>query len=143
MFNFNSNSRPHPEHPSDPRLTALLQEWRGIEPSPTFEASVWRRIRSAAVKEQPLPGLWAVAIRSAWQAMHSAWQARGWLRAETVWTPTLAAAGLVLGVSLALALPQPRSGPDFAVYHALSVAPLINSRTLAGAYLTVTSGGIR
>src|SRR6266481_1385226 len=34
---------------NDNRLSALLKQWRDIEPPPNFEANVWRQIRVAAV----------------------------------------------------------------------------------------------
>lgn len=120
MFNANSKNKPDPDHPGNARLKALLQQWRGIEPSATFEAAVWRHIRAAAVEGQQVPRLWSIA--------------RTWLSAESAWVPAMAAAGLLLGVALALAMPQARP------YYA---APLVNSQTLAGAYLGMASGGIR
>ena len=33
---------------SDDRLSALLKQWRDIEPAGNFEANVWRQIRTAA-----------------------------------------------------------------------------------------------
>lgn len=113
----------HDTDPGDLQLQKALQHWHGIEPRSGFESRVWRRIRAAPAAEFTAPGLWAIL--------------RGCLAAEQAWVPAMAAtAGLLIGVALALSVPQPRAAP-------YSAAPLLHSRTLAGAYLTMVSGGAR
>ena len=108
---------------SGPRLKAVLQQWHGIEPRSDFESCVWRRIRTAAVAESNAHGFWVIL--------------RGWLVAEPAWVHAMAAtAGLLVGVAMALPAPQTRTGT-------YSAAPLLHSQTLAGAYLTMVSGGSR
>lgn len=38
---------------NDDKLSALLKQWRDIEPRGNFEANVWRRIRMAAAQDAP------------------------------------------------------------------------------------------
>jgi hypothetical protein len=50
----------------DPQLTRLLRQWRDIEPTPNFEAAVWRRIRlaeSAQPRRAPLADILCEWIR--------------------------------------------------------------------------------
>lgn len=110
-------------HPDDARLKAILQQWHGLEPRSDLESCVWRRIRVAAAAESAAPGLWAIV--------------RGWLSVEPAWVPAMAAtAGLLVGVAMALSVPQTRPGPS-------STASLLHAQTLTGAYLTMVSGGAR
>lgn len=123
MFGIKFRSKHNIAHPGDARLKAMLQQWHGIEPRADFESCVWRRIRAASAAESTAPSLRVIV--------------RGWLAAEPVWVHAVAAAaGLMVGVSLALAAPQTRTSP-------YSAAPLLHSQTLTGAYLTMVSGGAR
>lgn len=123
MFGVKLRSKHNLSHPGDARLKAVLRQWHGIEPHANFESCVWRRIRTAAAAESTVPGLWVIV--------------RGWLNAEPAWIHAVAAAaGLMVGVSLALSAPQTHTGPS-------SAAPFLHSRTLTGAYLTMVSGGAR
>ncbi|MFH1969361.1 MAG: hypothetical protein ABIJ53_03475 [Verrucomicrobiota bacterium] len=123
MFGVKFRSKHNIAHPDDARLKAVLPHWHGLEPRSNFESCVWRRIRVAAAAESTVPGLWVIL--------------RGWLSAEPAWVPAMAAiTGLLVGVSLALSVPQTRTGPS-------STAPLLNAQTLTGAYLTMVSGGAR
>ena len=121
-------------HPADARLKAALQQWSAIEPRADFESCVWRRLRVADAAESSAPGLWVIArgwLTRAGEALRRS------LAAEPAWVHAMAAtAGLVVGVALALSAPQTHTGPN-------SVAPLLHSRTLTGAYLTMVSGGAR
>jgi len=108
---------------SGPRLKALLQQWHGIEPRSDFESCVWRRIRAVAAEESTAPGFWVIL--------------RGWLSTEPPWVHAVAATlGILVGVSLALSMPQTRTGPEFAT-------PLVQVQSLTDAYLTMVSGGTR
>src|SRR5450830_772485 len=107
MFGIKLRSQHNFAHPGDARLKALLQQWPGIEPRSDFESCVWRRIRVAAAAESRAPGLWVIV--------------RGWLSAEPAWVhAAAAAAGLLVGVSMALSVPQTRTG-------AYSTAPLLHA----------------
>lgn len=110
-------------HPGDARLKALLQQWHDIAPRSDFESCVWRRIRTAAAAESAAPGRGVIL--------------RAWLTVAPAWAPAMAATvGILVGGTMALTAPPTRPEP-------YSVAPLLHSRTLAGAYLTMVSGGAR
>jgi hypothetical protein len=100
----------------DTRLTTLLKQWEPPQPSPNFEAAVWRRIDAS--QSQSTMFQWRI-LRPAWSA------------------PIAAAAGLMIGIGLALALPtQQRPARHIA-------GPLFHSQTVAGSYLAMTTGGTR
>ncbi len=107
----------------DERLAALLQEWKGVEPQSNFESCVWRRIRAASALEQrPLPALTVL---------------RDWFVPRTAWANAMAAAaGIIVGVGLALSTPAMRDGHQ-------TNEPLLHSQTLTGSYLTMVTGGTR
>ena len=118
-FSLGSNTA----QPDDGRLSALLDQWKSIEPQANFEAVVWRRIRAASAPEQqPLPV--AIILRD-WFVPRSAW-----VNAAAV------AAGILVGVGLAFFAPAARGGR-----HANE--PLLHAQTLAGSYLTMVTGGPR
>ena len=123
MFGVKFRSEHNLAHPADARLKAVLQQWPAIEPRFDFESCVWRRIRVAYAEESTAPGLWG--------------KVRGWLSAEPAWVHAVAAAaGLVVGVSMALSVPQTRTS-------SYPAAPLLYAQTLTGAYITMVSGGAR
>lgn len=104
----------------DERLKTLLQAWKCAEPPGNFESNVWRRIRAGQpVEERRYPALTVL---------------QDWLAPRPVWTSLLAAAaGILLGIGLGIAMPgRPHPGHD--------TGPLLNSRTLAGSYLTMMGG---
>jgi hypothetical protein len=82
---------------TDNKLSALLKQWRDIEPQGNFEANVWRRIRttdaptperlgSRALWQRWLaPPAWAVATAVAIAAAIGAW---GGLRSAPQAQPT-------------------------------------------------------
>ena len=107
----------------DKRLTALLREWKTVEPEPAFEAAVWRRIRA----------------QSAPPSRHTALSnLRAWLELRPVWANAIAAAaGILAGVGLAFFAPasggERRTGD-----------PLLHSETtLAGSYIAMATGEAR
>ena len=102
---------------ADERLGALLRQWDGIEPRTNFEASVWRRIRSAPATEarefQPgvLRGLFTPPM--------------AWANAAFV------AVAILAGVWAGTALPRRSQAAE----------PLLYAETLAGSYLNMVTGG--
>lgn len=105
------------------RLTALLHEWRGIEPRPDFETTVWRRIHTASAPEQRrFP---VVTTLREWFVPRPAW-----VNAMT------AAAGVAVGVGLAFYAPAAHDGGQAA-------APLLHAQTLAGSYIMMVTGETR
>ena len=111
------------QHNDDEKLSALLQQWRRIEPRTGFEGDVRRRIRLA----------------SAAPVAHAGW-------AETVqqllWRPALAV-GLAMAISAIIGssaglLAGPRSAPD-----APGEIRFLSAGTLAGGYVQLTSRGAR
>lgn len=107
----------------DERLHSLLHEWRGIEPSANFETEVWKRIHAASVTEQQdtpssITPRKAVVLRLAWA------------------NAIAAAAGLVIGIGLAVATSATHDGS-----HADEA--LLHSQTLTGSYLTMVAGVTR
>ena len=107
----------------DGSLSALLQEWKGIESPANFEAEVWRRIRTASVPER--------------RGVTLAEFLRDWLRPQPAWATGLAAALAVLvGIWVGVSTPLPRDGRQ-------ANEPLLHAQTLAGLYLTMMAGGSR
>ena len=108
---------------SDPRLTALLREWKDIKPAANFESAVWSNIRTASgIKAERI--IFGATLRE-WFAPRPAWV-----------SATAAAAGIVAGISLAFSTAATRSS------HA-DDDPLLESQTLAGSYIAMVTGGIR
>ena len=107
----------------DERLSALLEQWKGLEPRANFEAAVWRRIRTASAPEQRRLPL-VITLRD-------------WFVPRPAWASAMAAAaGIVVGVGLAFSTPAARDGRQ-------ADEPLLHSQTLAGSYLTMMTGGTR
>jgi len=52
---------------NDDKLRALLMQWRDIEPQGSFEANVWRRIRTAADQHPERVSLIDAIGRLLWQ----------------------------------------------------------------------------
>jgi hypothetical protein len=122
MFGQQSHPRREDAPPRDERLHALLRRWQGVEPRAGFEAAVWRRIRSAPGEEPQARPFAAI---------------RAWFAPQPAWVNAVAAtAGIAAGVLVALSAPGTRDSRQIA-------APLLHSQTLAGAYLTMVTGGTR
>jgi hypothetical protein len=116
MFEKKTTKEADAEQQVDTRLTALLKQWDTPQPSPNFEAAVWRRVDASQQKATIIPWL---MLRPAWSA------------------PIAAAAGLMIGIGLALALPTQQRPAGH------SAGPLFHSQTVAGSYLAMTTGGTR
>jgi hypothetical protein len=52
---------------NDDKLRALLRQWRDIEPRGSFEANVWRQIRTAAAERREGMSLVEAIGRLLWQ----------------------------------------------------------------------------
>ena len=112
------------QDPGDERLSALLNEWKAVEPQAGFEAEVWRRIRTASGAKQPRPRVVLVL--------------REWVGPRLAWVNGLAAAaGIVVGIWLALSVSLPRG------VHPPAGDVLLRADTLAGSYVTMVTGGTR
>jgi hypothetical protein len=107
---------------ADERLTALMREWKDIEPGAGFDAAVRARVRSGASPES------AEAAERGW------W----WIRVlpEPTWATALAAALAVVLGTLAGAAGPARVGRQ-------TPEPLFHPQTLAGSYLSAVTGGAR
>jgi hypothetical protein len=102
------------------RLNASLREWRGVDPSPHFEAMVWRRIRAVSANEPFGSRIARILLDT--------------ILPHPVWATALAATvAILLGVSAGLAASP---GQD----HYQAAGPLLHSQTLAGSYLAMTAG---
>jgi hypothetical protein len=107
----------------DGRVDALIREWKSPPPGASFEAAVWRRIR-ASPRVQP-----------AWIRVLEA--LRDSFAPQPVWVPAMVVlAAVLLGTGVGFL----SSGTD---RHHLVSEPLLESRTLAGAYLAMSTGGVR
>ena len=107
----------------DERMSALLHEWRAIEPRDNFEAAVWRRVRTASLPEPVGASVSGIL--------------RDWLLPRTVWVSAVAAAAAILvGTWAGLSVPAAGIGGR-------AVEPLLHPQTLAGSYLTMVTGGAR
>lgn len=107
----------------DACLTALLREWKAVEPRGSFEVDVWRRIRTASVPAHGRANVVTILPK--------------WFAARPVWVGSIAAAaGIVVGAGVALSA---------SAMHDVHEAdePLTHSHTIAGAYLALVAGGIR
>ena len=106
----------------DEKLSALLQTWRGCEPSPGFNEQVWRRIRATTNRAEGTIGAeWLLA----------------WIRPHPVWLGAIAAsAAVVVGAMAGLATRLEPNG-----HH--DAEALLHAQTLAGSYLEVVSGEFR
>lgn len=109
-----------PDAEGDTKLSVLLREWRGVEPSAGFEAAVWGRIRSEAM---PHPaGGWAYVL--------------DWMLPHPVWAGAATAlVALLVGVATALTVPGRAHGAPTA-HHAL-----LQPGTMAGTYLALSERG--
>ncbi len=114
---FRSESGKEPA--GDERLSALLQQWKSVEPQANFEAAVWRRIRADQVVD-----------RGSWRFVET-W--REWLAPLPAWVNVAAAAGIVVGVGMGLSTPAAPGGRQ-------ADEPLLHSQTLAGSYLAMATG---
>ena len=112
----------NPAGESEP-LSALLQLWEGVEPEAGFEAGVWRRIRTGTTpvcRREPRAGPYP-----------------GWLMLRPAWVTGYAAAAAVI-VGIGMGLLSQQIFPDRPTAH-----PLLQSRTVAGTYLAVSTGESR
>lgn len=120
MFGGRSRTEDEKGQGGDERLSALLHEWKDVEPPVGFEAAVWQRIRAVPTPEQR-----RLSLRDAW---------REWFGPRPVWVNAVAAAaGIIIGVGLAFSGAVLRDGR-----HADD--RLLHSETLAGSYLTMVTG---
>jgi hypothetical protein len=107
----------------DERLTALLSEWKGIEPRGTFHAAVWRRIRVASAAESR--GLSLIAT------------VRERMLPKPAWATAMAViVAVFIGLWAGFSGPAPR-------YANQAGQPLLNRQTLAGSYLAMVEGEAR
>lgn len=120
MFGKRSNLESSEVQADDRRLSALLREWKGIEPHANFEASVWRRIHAVSVPEQR--HLSVITTLGEWFVPRTAW-----VNAVAV------AAGIAVGVGMAVFTSVTRDGRQ-------ADEPLLSAQTLAGSYLAMTTG---
>ena len=107
-------------HNDDEKLSALLQQWRRIEPRGSFENDVHRRIRLASAAPSAGGG-WAEILE------------------KLLWRPALAvglavAVSIIIGSSAGL-LAGPRPAPGEIRF--------LSAGTLAGGYVQLTSRGAR
>ncbi len=107
--------------PSDEKLDALLKQWRDIKPRASFEANVWRQIRTSRAERAERVSLPQLLQR--------------WL-----WQPAMAVA--VAAVASAII------GSSAGVLSTRGTAPLapselqfLGSGTLAGGYIKASTGG--
>jgi len=100
----------------DEKLGVLLKEWKAVEPGAGFEAGVWRRLR---VEEEQAVGV----VGPGWWNPASAWV-----------NVAAAAAAMVIAVGVAFAVPRAQEGRHVG-------GPLLHRHTLAGSYISVTTGG--
>ena len=106
----------------DVRLSAVLKDWRGVEPSAAFDQGVWDRIRREAVTAPRRPTLIDFLQRTL---------------AQPAWAAAAAAViGLGIGAAVALMAPHPAAA-------ASQTARLLQRDTLAGSYLAMSTGGLR
>ena len=104
----------------DERLSALLSQWRAVEPGPGFEAAVWRRIR-AVPAAQPA-GLW------------DRWL--DWFLPHPVWAGAAAAS-----VAMAIGLLAGLATPGHARAGGHETHALLQPGTLMGAYAALSERG--
>lgn len=104
----------------DEKLSALLKQWRDIEPPTNFEANVWRQIRVAATSPAVDTANWIDLIgRLLWQP---AWS-----------VVAIVVVALVVGVWGGVAsVPRQTVGPT-------AELRFLSSGTLAGSYAQMTS----
>lgn len=112
------NATPHDG--TDDELHALLGCWPGVQPEPGFDAAVWRRIRMCRQ-----PG--TAGISTMLEA----------LRVLPAW-PMAVAASVLLVFGMWLGGLVPRGPRHSEINH-----PLLHPRTVAGAYLSLATGGGR
>ena len=117
------NLKNNPTQDDDSGLTALLHAWKGLEPHTGFETAVWRRIHAVSAPKSPVLSIFGRLWE--WVAPYPAWA-----------SAMAAAAGILVGVGLAFSEPALRKSHQ-------ADEPLLHSRTLAGSYLTMTTGGPR
>lgn len=110
---------------AEARLSALAGTWKGIVPKASFEAAVWRNIRTETAAQH-------VSV-SGWRNL-TEWL----LLSPPVCLPSLAVAVLFLmaGTWLGVA-----TGYDGMARRAAAVQPLIAAHTLVGAYASLSTGG--
>jgi anti-sigma-K factor RskA len=108
------------EATGDERLSALLQQWKSVEPQADFEAAVWRRIRADRAADRDR------------RRFGETW--REWLDPLPAWVNVAAvAAGIVVGVGMAFSAQPSHVGRQ-------TNDPLLHSQTLAGSYLAMATG---
>jgi hypothetical protein len=104
----------------DERLSALLQQWKSVEPQADFEAAVWRRIRADRVADRGR------------RRFVESW--REWLAPLPAWVNVAAAAaGIVVGIGMGFSMAAAPGGRQ-------ADEPLLHPQTLAGSYLTMATG---
>ena len=106
-------------NPHDDKLSALLKQWRSIEPTASFESDVWRRIRLAQTTE-PARGSLLDLLGQLWHRPALA-------------ISTAAIASVLLGVSAGL-LTTSRATPI-----ARSEMQFLSAGTLAGGYVQLAA----
>ena len=116
----NTSVNATPPDGTDNELRALLRGWPGIQPEPGFEVAVWHRIRMC---RQPGTAGMSTMLEA--------------LRVLPAWPMAVAASVLlVFGMWLGGAVPRGSR-------HSGNNHPLLHPRTVAGAYLSLATGGGR
>lgn len=104
---------------NDEKLSALLKQWRGIEPKANFETDVWRRIRSAQTEEPERVSLID-------------------LLRQLLWRPTLAVSTAAI-VSVMIGLSGGLLTASKSTMTARSEMRFMSAGTLAGGYVQLTA----
>ena len=108
--------------PRDERLSAVLREWKGVDPRAGFEAAVWRRIGAGVTEARGFSLIRIIRDR---------------ILPQPAWATALAAtAAILIGVWAGLSLPAMRDSRQ-------TVEPLLQTNTLAGSYLAMVAGESR
>jgi anti-sigma-K factor RskA len=108
----------------DDKLSALLRQWREIEPRANFEANVRRRIRLAQSGQPERVNLVELLER-------------------LMWRPALAAAAAVVVVSSVIGSSAGVLTARQTVSVGSSELQFLSAGTLAGGYVKLASGGVR
>ena len=109
---------------ADARLSALLRQWEGVEPRDDFDAAVWRKSRTGSpIEFRRIPGFG-----------HSP----GRIPARSAWTTAIAAAAAAVVVGVGMGFLSQRRVTMPPASH-----PLLQARTVAGAYVSAATGEFR